>query len=111
MCTYSTVKRLIVFWLMVTPTWVFAASSRQVLGIGAVAENLLQPVGLASSLVNTACYVIGASFIFASIIKYFEHRRSPLMVTLGTVLFLFFSGVMLVLLPLITYYSGVGVSS
>ncbi len=110
MCTYSTIKRFLILIVCALPQWVLAASSHQVLGIGGVAENLLQPVSLASSFVNTACYVIGASFIFASIIKYFEHRRSPLMVTLGTVLFLFFSGVVLVLLPLITYYSGVGIN-
>lgn len=75
------------------------AVAKDATGIGAVAQNMMEPVGLASNFVFTGCYVIGASFIFSSIIKYNEHRRSPLMVSLGTVFFLLFAGIFLIALP------------
>lgn len=72
-------------------------------GFGKVAENLMSPVGLASDFVYSACIIIGVSFVFAGIIKYFEHRRSPLMVPISTVIFLLVAGIVLLLLPLLSY--------
>lgn len=68
-------------------------------GFGGVAQNMMEPVNLMSDFVNTACFIIGGSFMFASIIKYIEHKRSPLMVSISTVIFLFIGGLVLVLLP------------
>lgn len=68
-------------------------------GIGAVANNLMTPVGLFSDFIYTGCIVLGASFIFAGIIKYIDHRRSPLFVPISTVVFLFFAGILLLILP------------
>jgi hypothetical protein len=68
-------------------------------GIGAVANNLMEPVGFLSDFIYTGCFVIGGSFIFASIVKYIEHRRTPLLVTLSTVVFLFLAGLFLIALP------------
>jgi len=72
-------------------------------GVGNVADNMMTPVTLFSDLVYTGCLVIGASFLFASIIKYREHRRSPLMVPMSTVVFLLIAGILLVLLPFLSY--------
>ena len=59
------------------------------LDFGNVAQNMLEPVNVLTSFVLTACYVIGASFLFTSVIKYFEHRRNPLAAPISTgVLFL-----------------------
>lgn len=78
-------------------------------GLGGVASNMLEPVTFASDFVGTACLVIGIGFILASIIKYIEHRRSPLMVPISTVIFLLIAGVILVLLPFLPMVTGSGV--
>lgn len=86
-------------------------SSTSTLGLGDVAENLLDSVNLFADFIHTACIIIGASFIFTSLIKYVEHKRSPLMVTLSTVVFLFLAGVVLLLLPLLPLITDSGVAS
>lgn len=77
-------------------TTVFAARET---GIGLMANNILEPVGLIHSFVTAACFIIGGSFLFAAIIKYIEHRRSPLMVPISTVIFLVLGGLALIGLP------------
>lgn len=74
-------------------------------GIGAVATNLMAPVSVISDFVYSACWIIGSGFLFASVVKYFEHRRSPLMVPMGTVVFLFIAGGILIALPFLSLYS------
>ncbi|EKD73576.1 MAG: hypothetical protein ACD_45C00259G0003 [uncultured bacterium] len=69
------------------------------IGIGGVATNLLEPVAYLSDFIYTACFVIGGSFLFASIIKYVEHCRNPLAVPIGTVVFLLVAGLALLSLP------------
>ena len=68
--------------------------------LGSIADNLMNPVGVMSSFVSSGCILIGGAFLFASIIKYVEHRRSPLMVPISTVIFLLFAGLLLIVLPL-----------
>jgi len=86
------------------PMFVFAAQAPQ--GIGKVANSIMEPVSIVTDFVHSACLLLGGAFVFASIIKYFEHRRSPTMVTLSTVVFLFLAGVVLLCLPLIAYLQG-----
>lgn len=78
-------------------------------GIGGVARNLMDPVTVFSDFVYTACIVIGGSFVFAAIIKYFEHRRSPLMVPMSTVVFLLIAGALLLALPFLAYLDSSGI--
>lgn len=78
---------------------VIAASST---GYGSVANNLMAPVGLMSDFIYSGCLLIGGSFVFASIVKYFEYRRSPLMVPLSTVVFLLIAGLCLLALPFLS---------
>lgn len=78
-------------------------------GIGDVAENLMEPLSLISDFVNTGCFIIGGSFLFASLIKYIDHRRSPLMVPISTVIFLFIAGLALILLPFLAYVAEGGI--
>jgi len=87
-------KKLLLLLLLFSGV-VFAASS----GLGQVADNLMGPVDFLSNFVYSACFIVGGGFIFASIIKYFEHKRSPLMVPISTPIFLFIAGLILVLLP------------
>ena len=68
-------------------------------GIGGVANHLLDPVSYLSNFIYTACFVIGGSFVFASIIKYVEHRRNPLAVPISIVIFLLIAGLLLLALP------------
>lgn len=89
------------------PALVFAAEQR--VGFGGVAQNLMEPVGFFSDFILSACLLIGGSFIFASIIKYFEHRRSPLMIPLSTVVFLLIAGIILILLPFLSLITEHGV--
>lgn len=81
------------------------------LGFGKVMTNMLSPVSVLSDFINTACFAIGGSFLFASVIKYIEHRRSPLMVPISTVIFLFFMGVLLILLPFLSLFIDTGMPS
>lgn len=74
-------------------------------GIGGVAGNILQPVSVFSQFLSTACFIIGGAFLFAALIKYFEHKRSPLMTPMSTVVFLVIAGIVLILLPFLSLIS------
>jgi hypothetical protein len=87
----------------------FAATTTTAVGFGQVAVNIMEPIGLLSDFVNSACFLIGGGFLFAGVIKYVEHRRSPLMVPISTVVFLFLAGLVLLGLPFLSYLSGNGV--
>lgn len=92
--------------LMLIPILSIAAhqgSPAPVTGLGQVARNLMEPVGLFADFVHSACIIIGAAFLFAAFIKYIEHRRSPLMVPISTVIFLLIAGIVLILLPFLSY--------
>lgn len=67
--------------------------------LGGVANNLMAPVSLLSNFITSACFLIGGSFLFASLIKYIEHRRSPTMVPISTVVFLIIAGLLLIIIP------------
>ncbi|VVC76240.1 hypothetical protein AQUSIP_15460 [Aquicella siphonis] len=88
--------------LSMVPSVALAAKS---LGLGTVASNLMDPVSVMADFLHSACVLVGGAFLFASIIKYFEHRRSPTMVPMSTVVFLLIAGLVLVSLPLINYVS------
>lgn len=75
------------------------AVAAKAVGFGSVAQNLNTSVDFVSGFVESSCFVLGAAFLFATIVKYVEHRRSPLMVPISTVVFLFIAGIVLILLP------------
>lgn len=79
-------------------------------GLGEVAENLMEPVKYAFNFVQTGCFVLGTSFLFAALIKYIEHRRSPLMVPISTVIFLIIAGIILILLPFLSLITESGLT-
>lgn len=82
----------------------FSQAQARVSGAGALADDMLDPIGLFSKFVNAGCIIIGVGFIFASIVKYFEHRRSPLMVPISTVIFLLLAGIVLLAIPAFSYF-------
>lgn len=96
-------KKMITLFLLPGLAW--AANT----GIGGLASSAMSPVQFTTDFIGTGCLVIGVGFIFASIVKYIEHRRSPLMVSLTTVVFLLIAGIILVLLPFLPLLTGSGV--
>lgn len=77
--------------------------------LGRLAENLMEPVNIMADFIQTGSFVIGLSFVFASVVKYFEHRKSPLMVPISTVIFLLISGIFLILLPFLSLFIDTGI--
>jgi hypothetical protein len=86
-------------FLCLIPLIAFAANQPGAPGMGGVAQYMMEPVGLLNDFVNAACFLFGGSFLFAAVIKYFEHRRSPLMVPISTVVYLVIAGMLLIILP------------
>lgn len=85
------------------------AAVNSTVGVGGVANSLMDPVGVVGGFIQNTCLLVGGAFIFASIIKYFEHRRSPTMVPISTVVYLFLGGLLLLALPLTAYLTSNGV--
>lgn len=96
----------VIMVLSSTPTLALAAKG---VGLGRVASNLMDPVSVISDFVHSGCLLIGGSFLFASIVKYAEHKKSPTMVPISTVIFLLIAGLVLVSLPLVSYVTSNGV--
>ncbi len=94
-------------FLLFLPAFSWARSS----GLGQVAQNIIEPVSIFSSFVQTGSMVLGASFLLTCIIKYIEHRRSPLMVPLSRVIFLLVAGIVLIILPFLSMLAGSGASN
>lgn len=78
-------------------------------GIGGMAANLMAPVSVLSDFVSSGCLLLGVSFLFASIVKYIEHKRSPLMVPISTVVFFIIAGIALIAIPVCSYLYEYGV--
>jgi hypothetical protein len=72
-------------------------------GVGDVANNLMDPLTFMGDFLQAGCFIVGGGFIFASVVKFFDHRRSPTMVPLSTVVLLFIAGLVLVALPFLSY--------
>jgi hypothetical protein len=69
------------------------------LSVGKVAENITEPIEVVSGFVSVGCLLVGVSCLFAAIVKYFEHRKSPLAVPMSTVVWLVIIGLVLLILP------------
>lgn len=72
-------------------------------GWGAVANDFMTPVDVLTIFVVNACIVLGITFLFATFLKYRQHRVSPLHVPLSTVIFLLILSILILLLPMIHY--------
>lgn len=69
------------------------------LSFGQVAVNMTEPIEAVSGFVSIGCLMVGVACLFATVVKYFEHRRNPLYVPLSTVIWLLIIGLLLLLLP------------
>lgn len=76
-----------------------AAYATNDLSLGAVAQNITEPIEIVSAFVSVACLIVGVACLFACVVKYFEHRRSPLAVPISTVIWLLIIGLLLLALP------------
>jgi hypothetical protein len=85
------------------------SASYAVFSLGGFADSMSEPVQVISNFVNVGCIIIGVACLFAAIVKYFEHRRSPLHVPLGTVIWLVIIAVALLALPFTYLLTGYGV--
>lgn len=71
----------------------------QLVGIGGVANNLMEPVTILANFIGTIAIIIGISFLFAAFVKYMQHRVNPLAVPISTVVLLLVMGICLLLIP------------
>ena len=90
--------QVIVFFLALLPTWAGAFYTRPA-GIGAVANNMMEPVGLFANFVGSGSIVIGIGFLFGALVKYRQHKRNEMAAPISTVILLFIMAVVLLLLP------------
>lgn len=95
-------RNLLLKILMLSLVPVLALAQKKDVGFGGVANSLMDPVNLASGFLHGACFLMGGAFLFASIVKYIDHRRSPTMVPMSTVVFLIIGGLVLIAIPIFT---------
>jgi hypothetical protein len=88
---------LLLFFCLLIP--VLALADEEVVGIGKVASNILEPVLIVSDFVCSASIIIGVSSLFGALLKYMQHRVNPLAAPLSTVIVMLFVGIVLVALP------------
>lgn len=72
---------------------------RSGVAIGAVANNLLEPVTIASGFLSGVAFVLGVTSLFSAFLRYKHHRNNPLAYPISTIIVLFVLGLLLVLLP------------
>lgn len=68
--------------------------------IGAVANNLLEPVAILSSFLSGASFILGITSLFSAFLRYKHHRNNPLAYPISSIVLMFALGSILLLLPL-----------
>ena len=79
------------------PEIVYAAAVR---GWGETAQGWMGPVDIVMDFMVNACIVVGCTFLFATFIKWRQHKMNPLHVPISTVIFLLILSILLLCLPL-----------
>ena len=80
-------------------------------GFGGVADNLMVPVEVLSSIMSGASIVIGLTCLFGALIRYMQYRVNPLANPISTVITLLVLGIVLLCLPLIYKFTDSGIPS
>jgi hypothetical protein len=70
-------------------------------GLGAVANNLMDPVSVMTSFVIDGSQIAGIAFLFGAFIRYTKYRVNQLESPLSTVIVLFVIGLVLLGIPLV----------
>ena len=78
-----------------------AGKNKGIEGLGGFADSLMQPVHVISDFLSSMAVIIGMTCIFASFVRYMQHRVNPLAHPIGTVITVLILGILLVLLPLL----------
>jgi hypothetical protein len=73
-------------------------------GVGAIANDIQQPISLIIQLVRAVSAICGFGLTLGGILKFLEHRRNPVAVTLSAVFFMFLFGFALISVALIPMY-------
>lgn len=77
------------------------AASSDIVGIGRIAENILQPVNIVSDFICTASMIVGICSLFGAFLKYMQHRVNPLVAPMSTIVILLVIGIVLTCLPFV----------
>lgn len=67
--------------------------------LGEMANNIFEPLMIATDLLYLTCFIVGLGFVAASIIKIFERRSNPLGVRISQIVFLFCAGFFMLVMP------------
>ena len=70
---------------------------------GYIANNMMQPVGGITYLMQTAALFCGVGMIMGSFFKTAEWRRNPVQVTIGVPIVMFITGLGLIVLKFIPF--------
>jgi hypothetical protein len=97
MITFAAMFKTLLYLLLLAPVIAFADTPS---GFGGIAQNLLEPVSVLTDFINSACLAIGFALLFASFVKYMEHRRNPMAVLISNVILLLVLGIVLLCMPL-----------
>ena len=103
------IKRIAFSFSLISTAALAAPFQQPPSGFGAVANNLMEPVTILSSLVDTASIVIGLSCLFASFLRYMQHRINPLATPISIVVYLLIFGIILTALPLLYMFTESGI--
>lgn len=77
------------------------AEKNHLYGVGAVAENLMEPVTIVSNFMGSASLILGVMCLFAAFIRYRQFRVNPLATPISVVIMLIIFGVAFLLLPFV----------
>ncbi len=72
--------------------------------IGGIADNLLGPAAGLTKVMFGICFVLGVGLVVGGIVQYKYHRENPQQVRLSTPLLMWFLGLILIAIPLVTKY-------
>lgn len=87
------------------------SASSVLLSLGDVANNALEPAIIVIDLLYVVYLTLGTGLLTASVVKFFERRVNPLGVTISQVIFLFFAGLFVLLVPYLFTQSQHGIKT
>ena len=92
----------ILFFMVLIPPATLASHRSQ--SIGDIARSLDRPVMGIVELVRAVCLIAGVGMVVGSLIKYKQHRRNPIEVSLGSVFAILLAGLALIALTFIPVF-------
>ena len=84
--------------IAVTLLWILPAHAAS---LGDVAANLFVSVQGIKSIMDVLCYMTGAGLLLGCFFRFIKYRKNPIEAPLSSVIVLFLTGLIVVLLPLI----------